>query len=53
MQYSYYEYKHLEKGQIIQVELSIAANVRLMSPSNYNNYRNLIINAEIIFVLCR
>ena len=40
MQYSYYEYKHLEKGQIIQVELSIAANVRLMSPSNYNNYRN-------------
>lgn len=40
MKYSYYEYKHLEKGQIIQVELSIAANVRLMSPSNYNNYRN-------------
>lgn len=40
MQYRYYEYKHLEKGQIIQVELSIAANVRLMSPSNYNNYRN-------------
>ena len=40
MQYRYYEYKHLEKGQIIQVELSIAANVRLMSPSNYNNYKN-------------
>ena len=40
MKYSYYEYKNLEKGQIIQVELSAAANVRLMSPSNYNNYRN-------------
>lgn len=40
MKYSYYEYKHLEKGQIIQVELSVAANVRLMTSVNYSNYRN-------------
>ena len=40
MQYSVYNYGNLQKGQIVEVTLSRAANVRLMDPTNYNNYRN-------------
>ena len=40
MNYSYYDFGHLEKGQIVEVQLSAAANVRLMDSTNYNNYKN-------------
>ena len=40
MNFSYYDLKHLERGQIVEVTLSAAANVRLMDASNYSNYKN-------------
>lgn len=40
MKFSYYNFGHLEKGQIVEVQLSVAANVRLMDSTNYNNYKN-------------
>lgn len=40
MKFSYYDLKHLEKGQIVEVTLSTAANVRLMDSTNYNYYKN-------------
>lgn len=40
MNYSYYDFGHLEKDQIVEVQLSAAANVRLMDSTNYNNYKN-------------
>ena len=40
MKYSYYDLGHLDKGQIVEVRLSVAANVRLMDSSNYNSYKN-------------
>lgn len=40
MNFSYYDLKNLDKGQIVEVTLSAAANVRLMDSANYNNYKN-------------
>lgn len=40
MKFSYYDYPHLDKGQIVEVTLSSAANVCLMTPSNFSNYKN-------------
>lgn len=40
MNFSYYNFGHLDKGQIVEVQLSIASNVRLMNSTNYNNYKN-------------
>lgn len=40
MKFSYYDLGHLEKGQIVEVQLTAAANVRLMDSSNYNSYKN-------------
>lgn len=40
MNFSYYDFGHLDRGRVVEVELSAAANVRLMDSSNYNNYKN-------------
>ena len=40
MKFSYYDLGHLSKGQVVEVCLSAAANVRLLDSSNYNNYKN-------------
>ncbi len=40
MNYSFYDLGHVDKGKIVEVQLSAAANVRLMDSSNYNNYKN-------------
>ena len=40
MNFSYYDFGHLDRGKIIEVQLSAAANVRLMDSTNYNNYKN-------------
>lgn len=40
MNFSYYDLGHLDKGQIVEVQLTAAANVRLMDYSNYNSYKN-------------
>ena len=40
MKYSYYDLGLLDKGQIVEVRLSAAANVRLMDSSNYSSYKN-------------
>lgn len=40
MNFSYYDFGHLERGRIVEVQLSAAANVRLMDSTNYNNYKN-------------
>lgn len=40
MKFSYYDLGHLDKGQIVEVQLTAAANVRLMDSSNYNSYKN-------------
>lgn len=40
MKYSYYDLGRLDKGQIVEVRLSAAANVRLMDSSNYSSYKN-------------
>ena len=40
MNFSYYDFGHLERGQIVEVQLSAAANVRLMDSTNYSNYKN-------------
>lgn len=40
MKFSHYDLKNLKKGQIVEVTLSVAANVRLMDSSNYNSYKN-------------
>jgi hypothetical protein len=39
MNYSYYDFGHVERGKIVEVQLSAAANVRLMDSTNYNNYK--------------
>lgn len=39
MKFSYYDFGHLEKGRIVEVKLSGAANVRLMDSTNYSNYK--------------
>lgn len=40
MNFSYYDLGHRNKGEIVEVKLTAAANVRLMDFSNYNNYKN-------------
>lgn len=40
MHFAYYDLKHVEKGRIIEVKLSMAANVRLMDPQNFEEYKN-------------
>lgn len=40
MQFRYYDLGNVDKGKIIEVILSAAANVRLMDQSNYVNYKN-------------
>ena len=40
LNFSYYDFGNLERGKIVEVQLSAAANVRLMDSSNYNNYKN-------------
>lgn len=40
MKFSYYDFGYLEKGKIVEVQLSAAANVRLMDSTNYSNYKN-------------
>lgn len=40
MNFSYYDLGQLEKGKIIEVTLSAAANVQLMTLSNFSNYKN-------------
>lgn len=40
MNYSYYDLGQRNKGEIVEVRLSAAANVRLMNSSNYSNYKN-------------
>lgn len=40
MNFSYYDFGHLERGRIVEVQLSAAANVRLMDSTNYSNYKN-------------
>lgn len=36
LNYSYYDLGHLDKGQVVEVQLTAAANVRLMDYTNYN-----------------
>ncbi len=40
MKFSYYDLGSIGKGQIVEIRLSAAANVRLMDSSNYNYYKN-------------
>ena len=40
MKFSYYDLGHRRKGEIVEVQLSAAANVRLLDSSNYSNYKN-------------
>lgn len=40
MNFSYYDLGQLERGKIIEVTLSAAANVQLMTLSNFSNYKN-------------
>lgn len=39
MKFSYRDLGHLDRGQIVEVQLSAAANVRLMDTANFNNYK--------------
>ena len=48
MKYSYYDLGRLDKGQIVEVRLSAAANVRLMDSSNYSSYKA----SSILWRLC-
>ena len=40
MHFAYYDLKTVEKGRIVEVQLSMAANVRLMDPQNFQEYKN-------------
>lgn len=40
MKYGYYDFGNLQEGQIVEVSLSKAANVRLMDSLNYNKYKS-------------
>ena len=40
MQFVHYDLGQLSQGQIVEVTLSIAANVRLVDPTNFNLYRS-------------
>lgn len=39
MKFAYYDLKNLSAGQIVEVQLSAAANVRLMDNSDYIKYK--------------
>lgn len=40
MKFSCYDLGNVDKGKIVEVQLSIAANVRLMDSSNYFKYKS-------------
>jgi len=40
MNFLKYDLGHLERGRIVEVELTSGANVRLMTSSEFNNYKN-------------
>ena len=40
MNFSYYDLGQRNKGEVVEVQLSAAANVRLMNSSNYSNFKN-------------
>jgi len=40
MNFSYYDLGYLERGQVVEVSLSAAANVRLLDSSNYSYYKS-------------
>lgn len=40
MNFSYYDLGQVDKRKIVEVQLSAAANVRLLDSSNYSNYKN-------------
>lgn len=40
MKFLYYDLGNLEKGKIVEVSLSAQANVKLMTSSNFSNYKN-------------
>ena len=40
MNFSYYDLGYLDRGKMVEVQLSAAANVRLLDSSNYNSYKN-------------
>lgn len=40
MQFIYYDLGNLKKGEVVEIQLSAAANVRLMDASNYNHYKS-------------
>ena len=40
MKYSYYDLGNLKAGNVVQITLSAAANVRLLDHTNYVNYKN-------------
>ena len=51
MNFSYYDLGHRNKGEIVEVKLTAAANVRLMDFSNYNNYMLNKVHIELQFQL--
>ena len=40
MKFSYYDLGQRKKGEVVEVRLSAAANVRLMNSSNYSSFKN-------------
>ena len=40
MKFSYYDLGNRNKGEVVEVQLSAAANVRLMDSANYSSYKN-------------
>ncbi|WP_206526173.1 DUF1883 domain-containing protein, partial [Mesorhizobium sp. M7A.F.Ca.MR.148.00.0.0] len=38
--FTHYDLKQCSAGEVIEITLSSAANVRLMDSSNFNSYRN-------------
>lgn len=52
MNFSYYDFGYLEKGKIVEVQLSAAANVRLMDSTNYSNYK-MVENTDITVAMSR
>lgn len=40
MKFQHYDLGHKSRGEIVEVTLTAAANVRLMDTSNFNSYRN-------------
>lgn len=40
MNFSYYDLGNLDRGKVVEVQLSAAANVRLLDSTNYSNYKS-------------